>query len=208
MTECNGAANFDRRLADNIRQIQERMVVDGEMKWSRHEFLHSDEAARDIIARLDLEFRAIDPNKFRCIVDPLDKKTYEDGGLHRFTNRQCSTPEESLIGKLKKWDEVRTHMHSEEYDTDTPDKQAMRSRCKRAHGYQCAACGAVRHGDMLEVHHYTYERLGSERDDDVCCVCSPTKTGMPCHLLLDLAREIATGKVAWTDSEELLANPS
>jgi hypothetical protein len=45
----------------------------------------------------------------------------------------------------------------------------------RSHPAECACCGWT---DGVELHHRSYERVGAERDDDLCWLCSR------CHSLL------------------------
>lgn len=181
---------FTERLTQNIRETLKTMVMDGSMRATRSEILQSDEAARETIARMDIEFRSIDANQFRRITNSLDKKTYTDGGLYPWggerpprDHRKCA------VDAIDKWSKERTHEHSEEYELDTPERREQKAAWKRKFGCRCAACGIVSNGDALEIHHYTYERLNHERDEDVCCVCSLKKTGRRCHILLDLAKE-------------------
>lgn len=178
------------RCCDEILRVQRTMIETGEMKWTRSQFLQSDEAARDVIARLPEEFRSIDCNFYRRCTNSIDKLSADKGGFARWDGKQSPTKQTSLINALSKWDQSRDRNHSEEYDTDTEERRNKRSDWKRMAGYRCAACGDVRTGVDLEIHHYTYERFGCELDEDVCCVCNPQTTGMPCHPLLDFAREL------------------
>jgi len=189
------SGTFTQRCRIHIRDTIKAMQDDGTSP-SRHDLLHSDEGAMQVICRLDPEFRAIDPNHFRKIVDGLEKTGERRGGLPRFGERTPPTPLSCVVSRLTAWDEARKHEHSEKY-TETMNDPAYREKCrewKRLKGYQCSACGHVTTGDKLEIHHYHYSSLGNERIEDVCCVCSRNATGRRCHELLDLARELADGK--------------
>lgn len=185
---------YDFRLQVLIRDTIHQMIESGAMRWKRKQVLNSDEAAMDIISRLPIEFRDIDTNKFRNIADGLDKVPAVKGGMPSFTNREPSPPEERICTILERWSEGREHIHSEQYETDSPERAAWRRKIKSDNGFQCACCGEFRTGELLQVHHYHYRSLGEEHPADVCCVCSPD-TGSPCHMLLDFAREIRNGKV-------------
>ena len=183
---------FDISLGEAIKTVIKKMLDENEMPWTRHQVLTSDEAARSVIARLPVEFRSIDPNHFRRIVDPLEK----NGSFPRFTDRQIRPEAEVLSDRLQRWRDSRQHDHSDEYNKtmDSPEYRDNVRRWKEQGGYRCVACGEQRRGDLLEIHHYTYISLGKERDEDVCCVCAP-KTKRPCHALLDFARECKNGNV-------------
>ena len=188
--------SFDGQCGAAILAVLSQMINDGEMQWTRHQVLASDEAARAIISRLPLEFRSIDTNHFRRIADPLEKRACVKGGFPHFTKQNSSSPEELLAGKFRQWNDGREHSHSDEYKRvmASPEHAENCRQWKSLFNYRCAARGETQMGAMLEIHHYNYDRLGSERDEDVCCVCSP-KTGKPCHPLLDMARECKDGKV-------------
>lgn len=189
------SGTFMQRCRIHIRDTIRMMLEDGTAP-SRHDLLHSDEGAMQVICRLDVEFRSIDPNYFRKIVDGLDKTGESRGGLPRFHERTPPTPLSCVVSRLTAWDAAREHNHSEKYN-ETMNSPEYRERCrewKRLKGYQCAACGTVTTGDNLEIHHYHYSSLGNEAAEDVCCVCSKKQTGRRCHELLDLARELASGK--------------
>lgn len=47
----------------------------------------------------------------------------------------------------------------------------------------CVVCGA---GERLELHHLTYERLGSERHDDLAALCSADHAAL--HAIWDAAQ--------------------
>lgn len=187
---------FDVALGAAILDVLVKMIVDGEMRWGRNEILTSDEAARAIIARLPVEFRSIDANHFRRIADPLEKTAKAAGGFPHFTDRQSRPESEVLSDRLQRWHESREHIHSDEYGEvlNSGDHREKCARWKEQGDFRCVACGEQQRGDLLEIHHYTYIRIGKERDEDVCCVCSP-KTKRPCHALLDFARECKNGKV-------------
>lgn len=53
----------------------------------------------------------------------------------------------------------------------------------RVCGFQCQRCGS-KHDfrNRLQVHHYTYERLGDERLDDLVALCKA------CHKIADKER--------------------
>lgn len=51
----------------------------------------------------------------------------------------------------------------------TPEWLATRKRILKRDNYQCQRCHAQ--GVVLEVHHYTYTRLGQERDSDLVTLC-------------------------------------
>ncbi len=53
------------------------------------------------------------------------------------------------------------YMESEEW-------QRRRDRYILTHDYACHRCRAH---ERLQLHHRTYERLGAERDDDLCWLC-------------------------------------
>ncbi len=59
-------------------------------------------------------------------------------------------------------------MPYEEYLT-TPEWQATRKRILKRDNYQCQGCHAKH--VALNVHHYTYERLGCEEDTDLVTLC-------------------------------------
>ena len=59
-------------------------------------------------------------------------------------------------------------MSYEEYLT-TPEWQATRKRILKRDNYQCQGCHEK--GMMLNIHHYTYERLGCELDTDLVTLC-------------------------------------
>ena len=66
--------------------------------------------------------------------------------------------------------------------------QSERWRLKRglvmqACNFQCQICG-VRHDfkNRLQVHHYTYERIGNEKLDDLVALCKH------CHKIADSER--------------------
>lgn len=183
---------FDVSLGEAIKTVIRQMIEDSEMHWTRHQVLTSDEAARAVIARLPVEFRSIDTNHFRRIADPLEKQS----DFPRFTDRQSRPEAEILSDRLQRWHESREHVHSDEYGEvmNSDQHQENCRRWKELGDYRCVACGEQRPGDLLEIHHYTYFRIGKERDEDVCCVCSP-KTKRPCHALLDFARECKNGKI-------------
>lgn len=192
--------SYDMALWHSIRPIVASVLDAGE--WTRSEILESDEAAQEIIARLPADFRDISSSKFRKVCNKWDKVAARRGGFPRHPSRASgddvsgsdvpayATP----LAAIKKWDSGRSHKHSEEYCDDSPERIAWRAEAKRKRDYMCVCCGEVRVGELLQVHHYNYQRLGREDDCDVCVVCSP-ETGMPCHMLLDLAREIKGGKV-------------
>lgn len=193
---ANMVITFDVALGEAILSVLRKMIDDGEMLWTRHQILNSDEAARAIIARLPSEFRSIDANHFRRIADPLEKIGHDKGGFPRFSDRENRPEADILSDRLQRWNESREHIHSEKYAEELTSDE-YRDKCRRwkeLGDYRCRACGEQRPGDMLEVHHYTYVRIGCERDEDVCCVCSP-KTKRPCHALLDFARECKNGNV-------------
>lgn len=45
-----------------------------------------------------------------------------------------------------------------------------RARYFRTHARQCRACGA-KPPEHIQLHHLTYERLGAERNMDLCALC-------------------------------------
>lgn len=187
--------HFDTLCGDAIVAALRHMRDTGELDaYSRSQILNSDEAARSIIARLSPPFNAIDTNHFRRIVDSRDKRSEENGGLPRFKRRDPQPQDGTLAARVAKWADGRDNPHSDEYRDRlrSPEYREWRLRVMRRLGFQCAGCGRVTTGDNLEVHHYTYERLGHELDGDVCCVCSPD-TGRPCHAFLDLLRSALTG---------------
>ena len=57
-----------------------------------------------------------------------------------------------------------------------------RQRAIERAGYRCEKCGVSAQEERLEVHHLTYERLGSERDEDLSVLCHA------CHAKADLER--------------------
>jgi hypothetical protein len=59
-------------------------------------------------------------------------------------------------------------MPYQEYLT-TPEWQATRKHILQRDHYQCQGCHAV--DVLLHVHHYTYERLGCEQDEDLVTLC-------------------------------------
>lgn len=191
----DGSDNHDKRLVVVVRETIQHMIDFGCMRWQRKQVLNSDEAAMDVISRLPLEFRDIDTNKFRHIADYLDKIPADEGGMPSFMSRRTTSREDRIFSALKKWEQRRSHDHSAAYDLDSPDRAEWRRKIKALKGYQCACCGEFRVGELLQVHHYHYRRLGDEELGDVCCVCSP-ETGSPCHMLLDFAREVKVGKVS------------
>jgi FtsK/SpoIIIE family len=64
-------------------------------------------------------------------------------------------------------EELRAMLY-EEYLT-TPEWQATRKRILKRDNYTCQGCSAT--GVVLNVHHWTYERLGAEDNDDLTAVC-------------------------------------
>lgn len=199
MTTVVQARTYDTELGGEIVSTLSEMIAAGEMQWTRHQVLNSDEAARAVITRLPDKFRNIDCNHFRRVADVLEKKGIKNGGFPLFTNRKGGSTEESLAAKVDAWSAARTHEnHSPEYEKRMADLE-WKASVKRARDFQCAACGGIYLGPDLEVHHYTYDRLGAERPDDVCCVCSPL-TGRRCHALLDLARISAKNPVIADDA--------
>lgn len=187
---------YDARLTNAIRETYAAMVATGRIPsvWKRRDVLNSDEAARDVISRLPIEFRDIDTNRFRRVCDGLDKKSAADGGFVNLRTSGHRSYSDRVCDMLERWSEGREHIHSEEYETDSAERAAWRRKIKSDNGFQCACCGEFRTGELLQVHHYHYRSLGEEHPADVCCVCSP-ETGSPCHMLLDFAREIRNGKV-------------
>ena len=197
MSTATQPSTFDAKCGIAIVDVLRSMIDEGEMDWTRSQILNSDEAARTIIARLPGEFRSIDTNHFRRLADSLEKRSANKGGFPHFhPDREHATLEDSLMKRLQSWNDDRSHFHSPEYEAlmVSPEYAEQKRRWKERFGYQCVACGSVRLSHLLEIHHYTYDRLGRERDEDVCCVCSPS-TGFPCHALLDLAREFETGNI-------------
>jgi len=59
-------------------------------------------------------------------------------------------------------------MPYEEY-LKTPEWLVTRKRILKRANYQCQKCNAT--NVLFNVHHYTYERLGCEEDDDLVTLC-------------------------------------
>ncbi len=53
---------------------------------------------------------------------------------------------------------------------DSPEWSAKRGQYKSSRSWVCFACGEK---EQLHLHHLTYERLGSERLDDLIPLCQP-----------------------------------
>lgn len=60
--------------------------------------------------------------------------------------------------------------HRERYERylDSPEWRERRAVAIRKAGGRCQVCNGP---DRLEVHHRTYERLGSEMEDDLTVLC-------------------------------------
>ena len=198
-TTTTDTYNQDARTA--IRSIIAEMIDTGQMMYTRAEVLNSQDAARDVIARLPDKFRAMSTTMFRHFADGLDKTKAENGGMPLFSERAAPDKEKQIVAKLNTWREEHETQHSDEYKRIMASPE-HRERCrewKRFFGYTCGACGKVRAAHHLEIHHYHYRTLGYEiaQDEeggrqDVCAVCAPS-TGSACHALLDIAREMRAG---------------
>jgi len=71
----------------------------------------------------------------------------------------------------------------EQYINSPQWKQTRADALKRA-GYKCQVCGAPQASKSLEVHHVTYDRLGTELPTDLRVLCKD------CHKKADQEREL------------------
>src|SRR5947208_17131207 len=76
----------------------------------------------------------------------------------------------------------------------TPEWLATQRRILERDIYQCQGC----HGKniLLVVHHYTLERLGSERDDDLVTLCEGCRDQLR-RLLVDSPKLSFFAKCGW-----------
>jgi 5-methylcytosine-specific restriction endonuclease McrA len=83
--------------------------------------------------------------------------------------------------------------HSQEYTEylNSPAWLARRQEAIEAATGRCQRCGASGDGITLQAHHLSYERLGSERPEDLKVVC------VPCHEVEDAERRARQARIAW-----------
>lgn len=79
--------------------------------------------------------------------------------------------------------------YSDYLKTDEWDE--LRRRTKERDGYRCILCNS---SEQLQVHHRTYERVGSESIDDLSTICDP------CHDLFTAATKVKKPPIGeWVD---------
>jgi hypothetical protein len=167
------------------------------MPWRRIQVLNSDEAARDILARLDEPYRNADPNKFRTILHNMSRLPWEQNGLPRWGDfERGPTPAEGHIGAAGQVAlRARRLIHDRFVADDARVAEMIASsqnyrnyiaELKRSAYHLCTLCHRQRPGADLSFQHYTMDRLGREMQDDVAIVCAE-HTGAPCRALVRLA---------------------
>lgn len=117
---------------------------------------------------------------FRC--EGRHKQKLKHRGLKKKAQKQKSTP------KKRKKTPPKQVVYADYIKSRAWKRRAWQA--KKLAGFACERCGSR---SALTVHHWTYERLGRERDADLSALC------WPCHKALH-------PKYNGTDAQQVLSD--
>ena len=163
------------------------------VKYTIGEMERGEDGPAWLRSQLPSEFRDVSLRMMRDAMARLNKSAR--AGKTSRTNTEPTYTIESLAAKLVKRFPP-ADQHSEEYQIRTSDLDKRVARHKQDCGFRCQLCGRIRMGELLEVHHVSYDRYGgNELITDLLCVC---KT--PCHKYADGLRRWGNAQDAGIDT--------